>query len=596
LSYSLIIVDSDGAAREIAVGPGRLTIGRGPLNDLVIVGRGVSRQHAILTVTDKVVVEDLDSTYGTKVNDRQVRQSPLAVGDHVDIGTFRLVLLPGDEKILRAVVDPPTPPPPSGQYEAERRSGVPQSPFDEPTTAVLTTSELEFTVPPRGGADVPELREAFQRALAGEGYEGQVRFVWGSSDMPGKIARVMDGPAAGEPELLADRVERLLPALSSPGPGHTARSDLSAMLATYRAALLFGRTSDLGGFLERLLDLLVAQLGLSSAVLVRRDELSQFQPVAVRHADPLRRGEIPVSRAVLEQAMETQQPILSHDLRNDPAFGDRESVTAYKMGALLATPLLVAGTPVGVLHLIRQAGSPFDRAETDRVMILGPILGRALVLHVMEGRATADQQRVQVLSQFHAPEVVEQVCSARTTGPGLERKTATAVHVELPGLDQRFADLGVEKGTELMVSLRSIIHAATTENGGTLVWLHESSSLALFGGQSASENDAMWALNMATAVLRETRALCRSTGLSLPVRIGLDRGPVHVGVVGPTDRLLYTAVGAPVVRARAAAAQGAEDRIRLTRAVLTHLPGPRTSAVEVTDASGDPEKTVYEVG
>ena len=314
--------------------------------------------------------------------------------------------------------------------------------------------------------------------------------------------------------------------------------------------------------------------------------------MAVRHSDLYRKGEILVSKAVLEQAMETQQPILSHDLRNDPAFGDRESVTAYKMGALLATPLSASGKPVGVLHLIRQAGLPFDRAETDRVMLLGPILGRALALHLMESRATVDQRRAQILAQFHAPELVDRVCSA---GPGLERKTATAVHVELPGVDRRLAELGVEKATELMVSLRSLVHTATTENGGYLVWLRECAGLALFGGQSASENDAAWAVNMATAVLRETRALGRSTGLDLPVRIGLDRGVVYVGVVGPTDRLAFTAIGAPVVRAQAAAAQGGSDRLRLTRAVLSQLSGPRAAVVELADASGDPEQTLFEL-
>ena len=153
MSYSLIIVDSDGAAREIAVGLGRLTIGRGPLNDLVSVGRGVSRQHAILTMPDTIVVEDLDSTYGTKVNDRQVRQAALVVGDHLDIGTFRLVLLPGSERITRATTEAPVYFH-AGQVEAALRVGVPQSPFDEPTTAVLTTSELEFTGAPRGPPNI----------------------------------------------------------------------------------------------------------------------------------------------------------------------------------------------------------------------------------------------------------------------------------------------------------------------------------------------------------------------------------------------------------------------------------------------------------
>jgi hypothetical protein len=66
-------------------------IGRAPSCDIVLDDRNVSRRHAEIRRRGPVVVLiDLDSTNGTIVNGRRVREHPLADGDRITLGNSRL--------------------------------------------------------------------------------------------------------------------------------------------------------------------------------------------------------------------------------------------------------------------------------------------------------------------------------------------------------------------------------------------------------------------------------------------------------------------------------------------------------------------------
>ena len=69
-------------------------IGRNPTTDITLLDEGISREHAIVHFDPEAggfVIEDLQSTNGTKVNGARVRSARLRPGDEVTIGrtTFR---------------------------------------------------------------------------------------------------------------------------------------------------------------------------------------------------------------------------------------------------------------------------------------------------------------------------------------------------------------------------------------------------------------------------------------------------------------------------------------------------------------------------
>jgi hypothetical protein len=81
------------AARRIPVSGAPIRIGRAPECELVLKDSRVSRRHARLHARDGVLVlTDLGSTNGTRVNGHRVTEMVLGAGDRIEIGDTRLVV------------------------------------------------------------------------------------------------------------------------------------------------------------------------------------------------------------------------------------------------------------------------------------------------------------------------------------------------------------------------------------------------------------------------------------------------------------------------------------------------------------------------
>jgi hypothetical protein len=80
------VVLADGS--RVVLGPEPLTIGRLPESSVMVTDPNASRRHAeIRRVGTDVVVVDLNSTNGTRVNGATIRERKLADGDQIVIGT-----------------------------------------------------------------------------------------------------------------------------------------------------------------------------------------------------------------------------------------------------------------------------------------------------------------------------------------------------------------------------------------------------------------------------------------------------------------------------------------------------------------------------
>jgi ATP-binding cassette subfamily B protein len=100
--YHLAVLD-DGGGRLVELRGERLVVGRDPGADLVLVGEGISRRHALLTCDgERLEVHDEGSRNGTRVNGRPATTARLRDGDRIGIGPFELV-------VLRVGPEPATP-------------------------------------------------------------------------------------------------------------------------------------------------------------------------------------------------------------------------------------------------------------------------------------------------------------------------------------------------------------------------------------------------------------------------------------------------------------------------------------------------------
>ncbi len=78
--------------QRLQVGPDPLVIGRLPECAVVLQDSNVSRRHAELRrVGEGVVLTDLGSTNGTRVNGTPVREQILVSGDEIGVGSTRLI-------------------------------------------------------------------------------------------------------------------------------------------------------------------------------------------------------------------------------------------------------------------------------------------------------------------------------------------------------------------------------------------------------------------------------------------------------------------------------------------------------------------------
>ncbi len=73
-----------------------IVIGRNPTTDITLLDEGISREHAVIHYDADApgyVIEDLQSTNGTRLNGKRIRSAPLREGDEIQIGQtmFRFV-------------------------------------------------------------------------------------------------------------------------------------------------------------------------------------------------------------------------------------------------------------------------------------------------------------------------------------------------------------------------------------------------------------------------------------------------------------------------------------------------------------------------
>lgn len=135
--------------------PTPLTIGREEDNQIRLNDERVSRFHAKIQEDDgRVILTDLESTNGTRVNGHPVKMRVLQIGDQVLIG--RCLLLYGSSDEIQRKVDNGSFVPRESRPEltvAANRS-VPHDPDEEPSSAILgdVFDEIPF---PHGPPEPP---------------------------------------------------------------------------------------------------------------------------------------------------------------------------------------------------------------------------------------------------------------------------------------------------------------------------------------------------------------------------------------------------------------------------------------------------------
>jgi adenylate cyclase len=498
----------DGEERVAPLAGSRLTLGRGPDNDVVLADVSVSRHHAELRSTDGAwTVHDLRSTNGVELNRVPVASAPLALGDRLTIGAFEL-RVEGEP--------PPTSPQP-----------VP-GPATRPAVSAGGPSIL---------ANATIIRPIAEFAIE-----------------LGRLAGPAGprSPEVGGPE--APREPR--PAGMEDEDGY-ARRMLGFLTRLGRVLITADSVDDV---FSRVLDLAYEALPVERGFFLLRPERREGEDgegelvcelARVRDRVEVRpQGEVPVSRTMLQEVMRERVALVTYDAMTDQRLSGGESIRLHQIRAAMCAPLWSGDRIIGVVQLDSpfKVGA-FDERDLDFLTALANYVAVAVERIRYARRAELEREARSRLERYHSPAVIEEVLRDQGGG-GLRRPRAAEASVlfaDLVGFTTFSEAARPEEVAELLDAFLSGAVEAIFEAGGTLDKFIGDCVMAFFGAPVPQPDHARRAVQAAVEIQRrlaEWSGRRREQGLSaFSARVAVNSGPVVVGDIGSRRRVDYTVLG-----------------------------------------------------
>ena len=158
-----------------------------------------------------------------------------------------------------------------------------------------------------------------------------------------------------------------------------------------------------------------------------------------------------------------------------------------------------------------------------------------------------------------------------------QRKQATVLFADVSGFTAMSEAMDAEEVAGVMNDLWARVDRAIVDGGGRIDKHIGDAVMALWGADTAREDDPEQAVRAALAMQAAIVHFCQTRGATLAMRIGVNTGPVVLGAVGTTGE--FTAMGDAVnlaSRLEHAAPVGGiligHDTYRLVRGIFDVLP------------------------
>jgi adenylate cyclase len=482
---------------------GRVRLGRGGDNDIVLADVSVSRNHAeIRRGPDGWHIHDLRSTNGVEINRVPVRSAPLHPGDRITVGVFELD------------VESVPPPPVAVATPAAMPAAPGREPGEEPPAA----------------SEIPGIANAtIVRPLA------DLTAALGLQAGAGVAAAGSAGAAAAAPA--DDNANRML-----------------SFLARLARVLLVADSVD--DVLVRVLDILFEALPVDRGFILLSDASSDLVCEAARFKDrvELRPSmEVPVSRTMLRAVMRERVALVTLDAQSDQRLSGGESIRLHQIRSAMCTPLWSGEHIIGVV----QVDSPFHvgafgERDVDFLATIANYAAVAIERLRYAAKAEFEKQVRTRLERYHSPALIEEVLrrGAGGTEEGIRQlrtAEATVLFADLVGFTAFAEDSTPEQAAELLNAFLNLSVEAIFAAGGTLDKFIGDCVMAFFGAPMPQPDHAERAVRAAVEIqhsLQAWNAERAAQGLpAFAARVALNSGPVVVGDIGSARRVDYTVLG-----------------------------------------------------
>jgi adenylate cyclase len=481
----------NGEERSVSMTGGRLRLGRGSDNDVVLSDVSVSRYHAeILREPNGWSIHDLKSTNGIEVNRVPVERAPLAGGDLLTIGSFEMRL------------DAEEPPRPKSVLEE----------VGESTLAGLSNATI--------------IRPLSDFAAA-----------YGLAESPGKPAAA--GPSSPPGPLQAAETEE--------------QAYVHRMFGFLtRLARMLTLADSVDDVLARVLDLAFEAFPVDRGFILLSDDAGELVCERSRikdHVEIRPAGEVPVSRTMLQAVMQERVALITFDAQADQRLSGGESIRLHQIRSAMCAPLWSGERIIGVI----QVDSPFQvgavgERDLDVLTTLANYVAVAVERIRYAKKAEFERMARTRLERYHSPGVIEEVLRRGDEGMRrLQSAEATVLFADLVGFTAFAENALPERVAESLDAFLDLAVEAIFRAGGTLDKFIGDCVMAFFGAPVAQDDHALRGVRAALEIQERLGAWnARRVAEGLPgfkARVALNSGPVVVGDIGSARRVDYTVLG-----------------------------------------------------
>ncbi len=149
--------------------------------------------------------------------------------------------------------------------------------------------------------------------------------------------------------------------------------------ALYNVSRMLGSSLDLQTVLNQVMDAIIQLTGAERGFLMLRDDDGQLVVKAARNFDQqtLSSDKFKYSRTVTNQVIDTGESVLTTNASEDPRYAQHESIVGQALRSIMATPLRVRGTVIGLIYVDSSAATGLF--EDDDLATLDAFAGQAAV-------------------------------------------------------------------------------------------------------------------------------------------------------------------------------------------------------------------------
>ena len=286
------------------------------------------------------------------------------------------------------------------------------------------------------------------------------------------------------------------------------------------------------------------------------------------------RGQITISKTVVDRVMSERLSLLSFDTQSDERFSTAKSIVMQNISSVMCAPLLGKDGVLGVIYVdCRERLKLLREDDLDLLNAVAAETSIAVDNALSHKRLVKEELARAKYRRFMPAHVVDEIL-ANPDGVvlGGANRLVTVLFSDIRG----FTSMSEQMSPEIVVQILNEYFADMTpivfDHHGLLDKFMGDGMMALFGVPYPSEEAAANAVAAAIAMQRGMAALnedLKTLGLSeVAIGIGINTGTVTVGYIGSRERTDYTAIGDSVNLAARLEKRAEPGQIIISRSTL----------------------------